>query len=186
MRARWRGFSHFKAEIWEVWKWRSLPPTSVDAGWKKPAFCRICPFHWFVPHARVITRATVMHKVREKVFQPSAGILGLAWDGVAVMENWLSGVWLPGPKSWVPGLLTAVLDLRVGARVLSRFSRVRLCDPMGCSPPDSSVHGILQAGTLEWVAVASAGDLPDPGTEPRVFLHWQVGSLPLAPPGKPV
>ena len=28
-----------------------------------------------------------------------------------------------------------------------------LCDPMGCSPPGSSVHGILQARILEWVAM---------------------------------
>ena len=28
-----------------------------------------------------------------------------------------------------------------------------LCDPMNCSPPDFSVHGILQAGILEWVAI---------------------------------
>ena len=28
-----------------------------------------------------------------------------------------------------------------------------LCDPMDCSPPGSSVHGILQEGTLEWVAI---------------------------------
>ena len=28
-----------------------------------------------------------------------------------------------------------------------------LCDPMGCSPPRSSVHGILQARILEWVAI---------------------------------
>ena len=28
-----------------------------------------------------------------------------------------------------------------------------LCDPMNCSPPGSSVHGILQAKTLEWVAI---------------------------------
>ena len=28
-----------------------------------------------------------------------------------------------------------------------------LCDPMDCSPPGSSVHGILQARILEWVAV---------------------------------
>ena len=27
--------------------------------------------------------------------------------------------------------------------VLSLFSHVQLCDPMDCSPPDSSVHGIL-------------------------------------------
>ena len=31
-----------------------------------------------------------------------------------------------------------------------------LCDPMDCSPPDSSVHGILQARILEWVAMASS------------------------------
>ena len=29
-----------------------------------------------------------------------------------------------------------------------------LCDPMGCSPPGSSVHGILQARIPEWVAVS--------------------------------
>ena len=28
-----------------------------------------------------------------------------------------------------------------------------LCDPVGCSPPGSYVHGILQARVLEWVAV---------------------------------
>ena len=33
-------------------------------------------------------------------------------------------------------------------------SCLTLCDPMVCSPPGSSVHGILQAGTLEWVAVS--------------------------------
>ena len=31
-----------------------------------------------------------------------------------------------------------------------------LCDPMDCSPPDSSVHGILQARLLEWVAMPSS------------------------------
>ena len=29
-----------------------------------------------------------------------------------------------------------------------------LCDPMDCSPPGSSVYGILQARTLEWVAIS--------------------------------
>ena len=41
-----------------------------------------------------------------------------------------------------------------------------LCDPMDCSPPGSSVHGILQARILEWVAFPR--DLPDPGIEPRL------------------
>ena len=31
-----------------------------------------------------------------------------------------------------------------------------LCDPMDCSPPVSSVHGIFQAGILEWVAISSS------------------------------
>ena len=30
-----------------------------------------------------------------------------------------------------------------------------LCDPMDCSPPGSSVHGILQARTLEWITMPS-------------------------------
>ena len=37
--------------------------------------------------------------------------------------------------------------------LLSRFSCVQLCDPTDCSPPGSSVHGILQARILEWVAM---------------------------------
>ena len=32
-------------------------------------------------------------------------------------------------------------------------SCLTLCDPMDCSPPGSSVHGILQARILEWVAL---------------------------------
>ena len=34
------------------------------------------------------------------------------------------------------------------------LSRVRLCNPMDCSLPGSSVHGILQARILEWVAIS--------------------------------
>ena len=45
-------------------------------------------------------------------------------------------------------------------------SYLTLCDPTECRPPSSSVHGILQATKLDWVAFASPGDLPDPGIEP--------------------
>ena len=40
--------------------------------------------------------------------------------------------------------------------MLSHFSRVWLCDPMDCSPPGFSVHGILQSRILEWVAIPSS------------------------------
>ena len=46
-------------------------------------------------------------------------------------------------------------------------SCLTLCDPMDSSLPGSSVHGILQARILEWVAFPSLGDLPNPGIEPR-------------------
>ena len=37
---------------------------------------------------------------------------------------------------------------------------------MDCSPPGSSVHGISQARILEWVAISSSRDLPNPGIKP--------------------
>ena len=40
------------------------------------------------------------------------------------------------------------------------------CNAMDCSPPGSSVPGVLQARILEWVAISFPGDLPDPGIEP--------------------
>ena len=42
-----------------------------------------------------------------------------------------------------------------------------LLDPKDCSPPGFFVHGTLQARILEWVAMPSPGDLPDPGIKPR-------------------
>ena len=41
-----------------------------------------------------------------------------------------------------------------------------LCDPIDGSPPGSPIPGILQARILEWVAMSSSRDLPDPGIEP--------------------
>ena len=40
-------------------------------------------------------------------------------------------------------------------RVLcSVMSNSDSCEPMDCSPPDPSVHGIFQARILEWVAIS--------------------------------
>ena len=40
--------------------------------------------------------------------------------------------------------------------VLVTQSCLTLCDPMACSPPGSSVHGILQLRILEWIAMPSS------------------------------
>ena len=71
-----------------------------------------------------------------------------------------------------------------------------LCNPMDCSPPGSSAHGILQApllmgfsrqGYWSGFPFSSPGDLPDPGTELRAPASpkLQADSLPSEPPGKP-
>ena len=41
-----------------------------------------------------------------------------------------------------------------------------LCNPLDCSPPGSSAHGILQARILEWAAIPSSRGSSDPGIEP--------------------
>ena len=41
-----------------------------------------------------------------------------------------------------------------------------LFDPVNCSPPGSSVHGISQERILEWVAIFSSRDLSDPEIQP--------------------
>ena len=60
------------------------------------------------------------------------------------------------------------------------LSCVQLCNPM-----DYTLHGILQARILEWVAFPSPGDLPNPGMKPR-SPGLQADSLPAEPQGKPM
>ena len=58
------------------------------------------------------------------------------------------------------------------------------CNPIDCSPPGSSVHGVLPARMLEWVACPPPGDIPNPGIKPR-SPALQLDSLPAEPQGKP-
>ena len=54
---------------------------------------------------------------------------------------------------------------------------------MDCSSPGSSVHGILQARILEWVAIPFCRDLPNQGIR-LGSSALQADSLPSEPPGK--
>ena len=63
-------------------------------------------------------------------------------------------------------------------KVKVTVSCLSLCDPMVYIV----VHGILQARTLEWVAIPSSGDLPNLGVKPR-SPSLQVDSLPAELPG---
>ena len=77
--------------------------------------------------------------------------------------------------------------VELGAHAKSLQSCLTLCNPMDCSPPGSSVHGILQARILEWVAMPSSrgSSWPRDWICISYVLHWQADSLPLIPPGKP-
>ena len=68
---------------------------------------------------------------------------------------------------------------------MNQFSSVAqscptLCDPMDCSLPGSSVHGILQARILEWVAFPFSRESSQPGIEPR-SPALRADSLPAEP-----
>ena len=69
-------------------------------------------------------------------------------------------------------------------KVLVTQSCHTLCDPLVCSPPGSSVYGILQARILEWIAIPSPEDLPNPGIE--LMSPALVGKFfTTEPPSKP-
>ena len=66
--------------------------------------------------------------------------------------------------------------------MLSHFGHAQLC-----SPPSSSVHGILQARILEWISTILQGIVPTQGLNLHLLylLHWQEDSLLIELPGKP-
>ena len=75
------------------------------------------------------------------------------------------------------------VDERVKVKVLVTRLCLTLGDPMKCSPSGSPAHGILQARTLEWVAIPfSWGSSPPRGRTP---VSLQADSLLSEPPGRP-
>ena len=52
-------------------------------------------------------------------------------------------------------------------------SCLTLCDPVDCSLPGSSVHGILQARILEWVAISFSRGSSQPRDQAWVSCIWE-------------
>ena len=122
----------------------------------QPLAARLCRAHHEHPRARAGPKQHHCRNHRGSVAWPSATfLLGLSWWGERGLQD--------NPVSWSPlsfKKLSPVLSLlrwpshSEDACVLSCFSHVpTLCDPMDCSLPGSSVHGISQARILEWVAI---------------------------------
>ena len=74
------------------------------------------------------------------------------------------------------------------ACMLSHFSRVPLFATLWTAAHQAPLFlGLSRQGYWSGLPCPPPGDLPNPGSDPRLLylLYWQVGSLPLAPPGKP-
>ena len=82
---------------------------------------------------------------------------------------------------WGPSITTSICkDNPVSGYMLFECSVAQpcltLCDPLDCSPPGSSVHGILQARILEWVAMLSSRGSSRHKDQTRVFhVSWIAG-----------
>ena len=117
--------------------------------------------------------------IRETLPSPCLLIMFL----LIFLGDFLTPRWAHCPLLCAPVALHADIPL-VCAKLLQ--SSPALCYPMDCSPPGSSVHGILQARILEWVAMPFSRGF----SWPRALTHVSCvscisrGSSPLAPPGK--
>jgi len=97
-------------------------------------------------------------------------------------------------REWLPSLGINVGNLQeIGSRFPTVFSEALvwlvaqscliLYNLMDCSLPSSSVHGILQAKILEWVAIPFSGGSSQ--AKDRTHVSCIADSLPAKPPGKP-
>ena len=80
--------------------------------------------------------------------------------------------------------ITHIYVHHVKVKALDNQLCLTLGDPMDCSLPGFSVHGILQERIQEWVTAPFSGDLPNSGIKPgSPALHADF--LPSEPAGKP-
>ena len=95
------------------------------------------------------------------------------WVTILVLRFYFDAKWL----IHLPNLLIPFFDISSEVAL----SCLTLCDPMDCSLPGSSIHGIFQTRVPEWVAIAfSRGSQ---GLSPGLLPCRQT-LLPSEPPGK--
>ena len=145
------------------------------------AFFIIQLLHPYMTTGKIIalTRHTFVGKVMSLLFKPPKAPTNITGDVCCNADYWFP-IWIL--YMWgLPG--TCIYNKHCVCWVAHLC--LTLCDLMGCSPPDSSVHGILQARILEWVAILFWRDRPGSGIEP-LSPALQEDSSPSEPPGKPL
>ena len=106
------------------------------------------------------------------------------WAECSIHANlvWLFIVFFVASISMLSNYLPLLIVLCC-AKLLESYST--LCDCMDCSLQGFSVRGIFQTRILEWVAISRGSSWTQRSNLCLLcLLHWQVNSLPVAPPGK--
>ena len=119
------------------------------------------------------------------------------------IKNWVLHMSASGDHTIVTMDLCSILYYRLKAVGIQLLIRVKplcvctcacalshvwlFCDSMDYSLSGPSIHEILQARTLEWVAIFSSRDLPDPGIKPESSAPSALidGFFTTVPPRKP-
>ena len=77
-----------------------------------------------------------------------------AWTGGEFGGEWIHvHVWLSPFAVHLKLSQHWLMAMKVQVKILAAQLCLTLCNPVDCSPPGSSVHGILQARILKWVAI---------------------------------
>ena len=113
-----------------------------------------CDLSEFAKHISLLLSWKTYHILKR-------GLAGIDQGAICITANWASDVTGQGPgvlSSSCPLFSLCSAFMELGVRVCAQLLQLRptLCNSMGCSPPGSSVHGILQERTLEWVAMPSS------------------------------
>ena len=130
--------------------------------------CKRCEF-WFLGQEDPLEREMATHScILAAKSHRQRSLVGYSPCGCRVGHNWVTEH---------AHIITTYFFYNWKVKVV-----IALCDPMACSPPSSSVHGILQARILVWVAIPFSSN---PGIDPR-SPTLQADSLPSEPPEKPL
>ena len=114
-----------------------------------PTIIDLHAIHLYVCAALLLSRVRLFAAPWTRAHQASMSM------GFSRQEYW-SGVPSPSPKDSRPRDQTLISCIHLHAAAAAKLlqSQPTLCDPIDGSPPGSPVPGILQARTLEWVAIS--------------------------------
>ena len=151
------------------WWWTGRPGTLQSMGSQRVSQGWATGLNWYI----CTTSSLFIHLSMEVYFHVLA-IVNRAVMNIGIHVS----LWIIVLSRYMPGSGPGESHVCVYGCLVAQLC-LTLCDPMDCSPPGSSVHGILQARILEWVAMPSSrgSSWPRDGTQVShiaggFFTYW--------------